>query len=272
MPSHLGSIGLSAPDEPAFREFALRAMKERQRVRVSGGSYVMWAIDGAELWLQLDNNGNLVGFTPHFSGNGRMSVRVAALMADPDWWLDGAVSCWVLRSDGDEAFPCLLDVPDFRWFAERAPEGRIVEVQVSAFAHELRCYENDLAYKGEQERKGKGSGVRGFAAQSFIPSGMFSPSGDDLDGGPRAEAIFSGRIRSASRLENAVSSQAYYHLEVQTLDAVVDVVAEPVVIQGDPVLGGIAPGQFWLSARLNISDAEDVPTMTRLRRVFQSRG
>jgi hypothetical protein len=125
---------------------------------------------------------------------------------------------------------------------------------VAAFARTLTCWPDEAAYTAAEEVKWGGSkgpdgqAVRGFAAESFIPSGMFAldPSKPHT---PRAEAIFTGHVLSTEVLLNAQTGRSFHHARVKTLGGEFDVVADPEVVKGEPVAGGVVQGSFWLTGR-----------------------
>lgn len=240
----------------AFKEIVLRAAREGVPVKVAGGTYVVYSAGGAELWTQLDPRNSIIGCNPHFAGSGRMLAEITEFMPAASGPLDGAVHCWVVGADREQVYPCIVDVPNFRSLESRLDVPAQVELQVSAFAHRLTCYADDQAFAKAQESEWKGSRAKGYAAESFIPSGMFRTDPSDTNP-PRAEAIFAGHIEQAAKLENPVTGEEYHHLVVKTLEATIDVVAEPVVLRGTPIEGGVAHGHFWLSGRL---PKTDVPT------------
>jgi hypothetical protein len=88
-----------------------------------------------------------------------------------------------------------------------------------------------------------------MAAESLIPSGLFHAEGGAKE--PlQAEAIFNGHILAAERRTNPDTSQDFYWCLVQTYGATIDVVADPVLIDEEPRVGGILSGSFWLSGRI----------------------
>jgi len=246
VPSHMGSIGFSTPDMDAF---IVRAATEGRRVPVPDGTYVHWAMNGAELWTQLDKSNSLVGCNPHFAGKGRMRVEITELIQDPNDALDGSAHCWLEDPSGAQISPCLIDVPDFQALKGWVAVPSSIELQVTAFAHELRCYETDVDFEAHQLAV-LGEEPPDLAAESFIPSGMFSlDPEDDETHIPRAEAIFAGHLQDFELITNGVTGEQFHHLLVNTLGASIDVVAETGVLQGNPRSGGVAHGHFWLSGR-----------------------
>jgi hypothetical protein len=62
--------------------------------------------------------------------------------------------------------------------------------------------------------------------------------------------MFSGRVLDVRMITNPVTEQRFYCAQVSVLGNELDVVADPQVVQGKVVKGGIVRGAFWLSGRL----------------------
>ena len=249
MPSHFSDIGFPVQSRDDFHALAIRASEEGQAFRTSDGTYVKWSPGaGIELWAQLGRNDELIGLNPHFRGKGRMRVRLVEKISRPDGTvLDAAFYGWVNPSDNaaeDGDFPFVFDVPNSKISEPRL--GSVVQVQLAAFAHELRSYESVEAFDKSSESK--------FASKSFIPSGLFSPEGEATVP-PEAHAIFTGHVLETSLLTNPVTGDAFCWAHVSTLGGEIDVVADPVLLNDVVRTGGVVTGSFWLSGVF--SDAAD---------------
>src|SRR5262249_30808454 len=146
-----------------------------ERLAAPGGVYFRWSDpSGAEIWLQVNANNELIGMNPHYAG--RSAVRVGLTSRLPSARpseLDGS-----FRGSAEPAgdahatgcYPFVFDAPDYRLHEELSLPAR-KEVQIAAFAHEIAAFETIAAYEASQ------TGVK-CASQSFIPSGLFTPAGD----------------------------------------------------------------------------------------------
>jgi hypothetical protein len=114
-------------------------------------------------------------------------------------------------------------------------------VELAAFAAEVTCYPSEPAFDAAQ-----GDGQIKYAAESFIPSGLFVDAGEP----PAAFAMFAGRILDAERRRNPYSDGEFWCACVRTLGGELDVVADPTTVTGEPRVGGIVQGSFWISGRL----------------------
>jgi len=263
MPSHLSDIGFDLNTEEEFSELAYQTYERGARLRVKQGVYLHWSPgEGAEIWGQLDHEENFIGLNPHFAGDSVMSVGLTArLERDEASMLDGAFQGWASPSGDDAEFghyPFVFDAPDFR-LGDSVKLPSIVEAQIAAFAHELSVFESEEAYYASQSEGPK------FAAESFIPSGLFTPDLESVEA-PQAHAILTGKVLNTAFRINPVTKSEFLWAKVQTFGGVFDVVADPLIVNGAVVEGGIIHGSFWLSGRLRNTDGK--MRLGSLRRFF----
>ena len=175
-------------------------------------------------------------------------VRVAPthfVERETDNSFEGALAAWADPKDGQPDsgdYPFVFDVVNIALLGRRtlpALEG----VQISAFAHEMRAFDSEQSFDRSQ------SGEVKFAAESFIPTGLFSPQGEKTSP-PESTAIFTGRVLDCNTLENPLMDKHFIWALVQTLGGRYDVVAAPAVVEGSVVTGGIVTGSFWLCGLL----------------------
>lgn len=248
MPSNLSSIGFQVENEEQFRELAEAAADSARPSVTQKGTYLQWRSDsGAELWLQVNRRNELVGMNPHFCGTGVTRVGlVSRIMRPDDTELDGAFHGWADPEDAEPktgAYPFVFDCPDATC-SDGLSLPTIVDAQIAAFAHELELYESDEVYNSSQ------AGEMKFAAESFIPSGLFSPE-DGSTNPPAALAIFTGHILEAEKRTNPMTERFFWWAKVRTLGGTFDVVADPALVVAPVVAGGVLSGSFWLSGRIS---------------------
>ncbi len=247
MPSHMSTIGFPIQGREDFATLARQTIELGESVASPGGSYCVWAPgEGTELWVQRDEQDNLIGLNPHFSGKAHMQVGLTRRINRPgDSALDGAFYGWagaLAENPASGKYPFVFDAPDYRRHdALQLP--RVVTVQLAAFAYNLTAFDNEEAMYSGKSRIGQ------MAAESCIPSGTFTPDGKTIDP-PKAEVILYGRVLETARLTNPFTQQAFYWARVHTLGGEVDVVADPVVVKGTIVAGGIIGGTCWVSGRV----------------------
>jgi hypothetical protein len=253
MPSHLSDIGFDFNTEEEFGELAYQAYELGARLRVVQGVYLHWSPgDGVEIWGQLDHEENFIGLNPHFTGDSVMSVGLTARLERAESSvLDGAFHGWASPSEDNAEsghYPFVFDAPDFR-LCDSVKVPGVVEAQIAAFAHELSAFESEEAYYAFQPEGPK------FAAESFIPSGLFTPAMESVEP-PQAHAILTGRVLNTALRVNPVTKSEFLWAKVQTFGGVFDVVADPLIVNGAVVEGGIVHGSFWLSGRLRDDDGK----------------
>jgi hypothetical protein len=255
MPSDFSAIGFAVPDRGAIADLAIQATTAGRSIEAPSGRYVVWALGGGEqLWAQVDPGGGLMGLHPHFEGPSRIRVGIVTRIPDATHAMDGALSCWANPRDEQDPetgdYPLLVDVPDFEVAGTALRPPVAAWMQIAAFARSLRCWADDAAYEDGERERWPDAGteerpVRGFAAESFVPSGMFT-----TDGAPAtAHAIFTGHVLETDTRTNEHTGAVYLHVHVRTLGGEYDVVADPEVVKGEPVTGGVVQGTFWLSGR-----------------------
>jgi hypothetical protein len=230
------TLGFQASANDEFADLALTASTQGEPIQVSGGTYYRWSPGaGVELWAQADQDGQLIGLNPHFSGAARMRVGLIKRVArERDSVLDGAFYGWAGATGNapDEGqYPFACDVPDFKRH-ERLALPTIVTVQLAAFAHTLQAFESDEAYQAANTYK--------MAVESCIPSGTFSKP-------PQSMVIFNGHVLTTARLTNPHTERVFYWARVRTLGGEFDVVADPEIVEGTITQGGVIGGSVWLS-------------------------
>lgn len=225
MPSHYSTIGLDVTEE-----LLLDLCERATSIETEAGTYYRWTSDsGAELWIQADLDGELVGAHPHFTSDARARIRLdERVEREGDSILDGAYSGWM----HDEAYPLIFDCANFHQKPLALPAN--ASVQIAAFAHQLWTFESPEHFMKSQTREVK------FASQSFMPASVLDDS-DDV-----AEAFFAGHVTAAAAKTNAITGLTFHWMRVDTLAVTFDVVADPEVAPL-PVVGGVVQGTFWLS-------------------------
>jgi hypothetical protein len=230
MASHLSTIGLPVASTADMKALANRVGPLAERLPAPSGAYFRWSDpSGAELWLQVNANNELIGMNPHYAG--RSAVRVgltARLPSARKSELDGSFHGWADPagdSPDTECYPFVFDAPDYRLHEEQSLPAR-KEVQIGASQTGLMS-----------------------ASQSFIPSGLFTPAGESTVP-PQARAIFAGHVLAADEKINVLTGRAFYWALVDTFGGAYDVVIDSNLLPGVPEIGGVISGSFWLSGRI----------------------
>jgi hypothetical protein len=65
MPNHFSTIGVELQSQEEFFALAKDVAEDCVRLDVPGGYYLRWSSEsGAQLWLQVDDDNDLVGMNP----------------------------------------------------------------------------------------------------------------------------------------------------------------------------------------------------------------
>jgi hypothetical protein len=244
MASNFSTIGLPVASVEDMKALAKRLGPLAERLAAPSGVYCRWSDpSGAEMWLQLNANNELIGMNPHYAG--RSAVRVgltARLPSARKSELDGSFHGWADpagNAPDTGCYPFVFDAPDYRLHEELSLPAR-KEIQIAAFAHEIAAFETVATYEARDLM---------YASQSFIPSGLFTPAGDSTVP-PQARAIFTGHVLAADEKINVLTGRAFYWALVETLGGAYDVVIDSNLLPGVPAVGGVISGSFWLSGRI----------------------
>lgn len=261
MPSHFSTIGFEIDSVEQMIAVADQASVDAEVLEVDDGRYLVWSAgDGPELWLQVDDDGGLIGMAPHFAGTHRWRIGVIDEVDRPSHTaLDGSFYAWRCP-DGDDPegglYPFVFDCPD------RALYGQLdfpifASVQLAGFAHAIEVWPDTDAYDTAAAADADEERPR-LASMSFIPAGLFAPEGAEDESPPEAYAIITGVVRSASRRTNPLTGARYQWAELITFGGVLDVVVDAALL-GDHDLrpGNVISGAFWLSGQLDTEDAAE---------------
>lgn len=243
--SNLSDIGFSVNTEEEFTVLLERSVESGQKLETKGGMYVRNAdLSGAELWLQFESEGDLIGMNPHFRGQSRLAVSLERPIHRPQSHLDGGWVAWVNPSDpldpesGD--FPIVFDCPDFRLRSVSYPGG--CTIQLTAFSQEISFFPSEEAFVKAQEQEDIP-----FAPQSFIPVGLIGPEDSTA---PEAQALLTGIIRQVEDKKNQFSGQWFTWILLDTLGITLDLVVDRHDFPEEPFVGGVVQCQAWLSGQV----------------------
>ncbi|MEI7555824.1 hypothetical protein [Candidatus Chlorohelix sp.] len=246
MADHFACIGYRFENQEDWNELIIRSAQSGGIIQSNLGFYSLLAPGaGIEVWTQLDEE-KITGCNPHFHGSSRVKVGIAKIWRSEEWPLEGSIHCWANPNEqnpeqGDYAF--VVDVPDLDLAYEKLECPGFATLQLAAFAHQLECYRDEETYYNSQSRQRK------FAAESFFPTGLFqAPEGEQAT--PPATAIFAGHIEAVETRTNPDSGYEFLYMSIKTLAMTLDVVADPEMVKGEPILGGVISGSFWISGRV----------------------
>jgi len=245
----MSSIGFPVQSLDEMKSLAKQAVaKAGETLKVPGvGFYRPWSPGaGVELWGHTNEQVQILGMEPHFSGEARMRVRLTKRVVHPkNTVLEGAFYGWAnphsgLTTDGD--YPFSFNVPDYRMH-----DGLTLPVEVSV---QLAAFPNELlAFESREAARSSNTWMKDMAGEACIPTGTFLPGGKIMDP-PKPEIMFAGTVLATSQLRNPATGQPFFWAKVRTLGGELDVVADPAAVKGTVKKNGIVGSMCWLSGRI----------------------
>ena len=248
MAGHFDSIGFVVEDEAELAPFVKRALAEGDQLEVIGaepgwgGHYVCWdAGHGAQLWLGVDEDGNVNSIDPHYAGRGRAYIALERSYDYDQAPPTGGVFAYVSIGTSEET-RAGFDLPAFARFYDMGCDydGNAV-VQVCAFCHGGEAFATEAEYEAAQHEN---ENQMAFAVESFLPIGLFDTEGEM----PPSTARLSGHVLEVERVTNRATNRAFWAVLVKTVGMTVDLVADEEQLTGTPVVGGVVTGSVYLSA------------------------
>lgn len=261
MASNLSTIGFHFAGEQQFRDTMLSCAAEvGDQIECPAGQYGIWrSRSGAEIWFHLGRTQageiEIVGLTPFFEGKSEVTLGLRrALHGSDENPFEGALEGVLNPQDNCEggSYPIVFDAVDFALSgAQQLPVKQ--RVRLSAFAREMAAFPDEAAYFAAQEDTDRPV----FASQSFIPVGLFAseqngeaPEDMSAVAVPPSTAFFTGRVLEHNRLTNEATGRDFNWMLVETLDTVIDVLADPDIVTGEIAEGGIVQVSAVLFGRI----------------------
>jgi len=137
--SHMTSIGFPAQSVDEFKVLAKRAVTQAaQTITIPGiGYYRQWSPGaGVELWVDVNQQIQILGLNPHFDGKARMRVKLVNRVLHPkDTVLEGAFYGWANPQSGattEGDYPFCFSAPDYRLHDKMTLPSEVT-VQLAAF-------------------------------------------------------------------------------------------------------------------------------------------
>jgi len=222
---------------------------------------------GASLAFHVNDDGEIMCMTPFFEAPspGCWRLRTTAPADDPDCPHCGGADCDVLAPDPSEGLVTRAAIQwlHFQRYRDWLSKPHQFACEVVAFADRAAFCPTSEAFRAKCKEclpgifAGGDPGaddvprVCGLDEVSFIPTGMFEK---EHAFGARATALFAGRVKAAKKLTNTLVDRDFWHVRVDSLPGVVDVVCchDPETeTEADavPELGSIALVKGWLVGR-----------------------
>lgn len=256
MANNFSSIGLRAAGREELSALVQATLASATDVASTADSrHLRWTDSaGSSIYYHLDAADRLACLTPFFApvtGPAAWRVRSVAASVDPDCRHCSGADCDVLDGDGELVTRAAVQFALFAPYESWLSSERTYDLAVVAFARRVSLYATSADFAAAQaslwgERGAPEETLPLYAEKSFIPEGLFGTGPKPM--GERAVALFAGHIESVARLQ-AADGLAFYHLRVASLPGLVDVVADPTLLERAPVEGDIAWVRAWLVGR-----------------------
>ena len=231
LPAHFRAVGFPVQSHQELEWLLSDVITEYDVVETDLGQLYQWRdASGAEAWLHAAGE-QITGVGVHFDGPARLRSSLLWAARSDDDPLYGYFHGWAAPNDEHPevgAHPIALEMPDFCLHAGLELPA-IRSVQVTALAHRLEAYASEADFYAQQDKPIIG-------AQAYFPMGV--------------QAVFSGLVTDCAWLTNTLSGEPFLWAQVQTMSGEINVVAEPGVVRGEVVKGGVVKGSFCLSGRL----------------------
>ncbi|MDT7043088.1 hypothetical protein [Candidatus Nitronereus thalassa] len=261
MPSHFTSIGFPAETVEDIEALAVEVIDATITFNCPKGRYLRWAGgEGAELWLQMDEDYNLIGVTPFFQKKSVMNVGVTRqFRREGDTMLEGAIRGWVNPKHSNP------QVGTFELVCEIVDIGRYPHLEVpfisplrlSAFAYNVDAFSSFESFQASEVGQGKPN------PEMFTPTGVRKP-GEGVSLLPESSAEISGHVVETALLRNPHSQQKYQWILVRTDGGLVDMVCDPAIVTDPITEGGIVSAYCWLCAQILKPRVQQKKSFTQL--------
>jgi hypothetical protein len=259
MASNLSTIGFAFANEDEFRKSMIEcAASASANLDCADGTYGIWrSRSGAEIWFHLgkaaDGEVEIFGLTPFFGGASDVTVQITRpIKRVSDNVFEGAFHAWVTTADGaEQLYPLVFDAIDFAAH-KNAAWPALARARLCGFARELAAFPDEVSYYAARI----GGDSPQLSSKAFIPIGLFASEqpGDAGTGSeaqaPASTALLTGRVAEYRRLTNEATNSPFEWMLVETLEAMIDIVADPATVSGVIAEGGTIETTVLLFGRL----------------------
>ena len=233
--SHLDSIGFNINSSEEFEALMSKVFEEGVEHKVEEGTYVVYTNEsGAQIYAQLDNQGNFLGFMPFYDAHITKEVKVESFSENKD--LSPLDMRYNARSQL-ETYPFVFDTVNGK---TKRLEVKNQDLAFVGFPTEIAYFETAETFV---------SAMPELSATYFIPVGLMTPEGTLTDN-PEPYAMFISQINKIEIKTNSYSNQDFYVFKVSALEGDLTVVASIKSLQTEPKVGGFINGVYWMGAKV----------------------
>ena len=256
MADHFQTLGFPVQDVDTFSLVATYALQEGHEIPFGSGVLTCWEIgDGLELWVESDQQGNLMALRPCFLGQSELEIELKERFS-PE-----ISSYYGLVGEKDVIF----EVADYaRQESLNLPS--LEKIRLSAFSHGLKVFKSQEEYRATPLRKPPQAVDTSPEGYYFVCPELFEGEERFL-AEPSSVCCFSGSVLDSELRVNAAFSNNYHWILVETLLGQLDVLAEASAFPEPLEEGQYIDGVFWLSGRV----IESEPWIRKVFRRFFKR-
>lgn len=206
---------------------------------------------GAELWIYVDDSGNMKSVQPHFAGGPKIRLEIQAVLERPEVSpFDGGFLGLTQEGGSNPSlgggFPMVFDAPDFPDVREAYLTAKH-DVELAGFPVELNVYPTEEEFREAQPD------LKPLGIPAFVPAGMMA----QMEGGqPTAHALMVGKTLEAERITNELTGLQFIRIRVETPAGPMDLIVDPGMVDELPEVGQILQVGAWLSGRITPEDDE----------------
>lgn len=251
--SNLSNIGFGIQNRDDLNEIIHRAIglgHITKAVPDEGICVVYTDKSGAELWLTLNEDSELIGFNPHFKGQSKQTVCLTAIIYPPQSPTNEVLyHAWADPAEANKpetgSYPFAFNAADFNSNAVinqlNLPQN--VQVQLAAFAQQLNYYPTKQDFDSSQDTS------VALDSRLFIPIGLLAGKDAEITNLQPLGMII-GIVKEWQKLQNDLTQQSFYWLLIDTYGGTVDMLADTTLLPNDPQIDSIIQAQCWLSGQI----------------------
>jgi len=248
MVSHFSTIGMPVESDDELLNLLEQVIGLSEKIASTKYHFLKWTSHtGCELWIQINQKDEIEGVSPIYDGESNFKVALINKIKTPQYNdFEGLFYGWANPQDDtleDGDYPFVFDCIDLSSI-DNDNLPCIKNIRLSAFAHYLDIYLDEDDYHLNQE------GDVNFAVKSFIPSGLFPSTESGREDEVFPTAIINGKILDFKEYENELSSKKFHWIKIETLGGIIDVVADPELINNELKVGGVISGEFYLCGKI----------------------
>jgi len=244
---HLAALGIGSSSIEERREQVREILKRSQPYSQRTDSMTLRWHDssGAELWIYVDDSGNMRSVQPHFAGGPRIRLELQAIVERPEVSpFDGGFLGLTQEGGSNPSlgggFPMVFDAPDFPDVKDAFLTAKH-DVELAGFAVELNIYETEEEFRAAQPD------LKPLEIPSFLPAGMMA----QMEGGqPTAHALMVGRALESERVTNELTGLEFFRIRMETPAGPLDLIVDPAMVEDLPRDGDVLQAGAWLSGRI----------------------